>query len=286
VKAGSGRVQECLRRNEPKLSPACRQTRAATEARLRGAFDEFLAACRRDFERLCSEVKPGSGRIVACLTRQQDDLSASCRPVIERVQGAAEAISAVREACRADANRLCPEQLQDAGALVECLQANRADLSEACRSVGPEKALVPAELVDEVNTLQTPEHSRELLQALQGLESIAFSRSQILFQVDTYEGLSGRANANRVLFNPQVVFGNRSQFQVQLKVPVIAVYPYAPGSPALTGLGAVTTAGAWAFASGARVHQSCPSACSGSRPTGHPSAPRGPSFRATPCRSP
>lgn len=217
--------------------------------------EEFLAACRRDVARLCSEVKPGSGRVVACLTRQQDDLSSSCRPEIERVQTGADTISAMRAACRADAERLCAGVPAEAGPLVGCLQANRANLSEACLSLSPDKALVPAELVDAVSSVGTQERSQEILQVLQGLESVAFSRSQVLFQLDSFEGLGASANATRLLFNPQVVFGGRREFEVQVKVPVVAVYPYAPGSSAQTGLGAVTTALAWAFSSSARVHQ-------------------------------
>jgi hypothetical protein len=115
--------------------------------------------------------------------------------------------------------------------------------------------LVPAELVDAVDSARTEERSQELLQILQGIESIAFSRSGVVFQFDSYQGLGGVANADRLVFNPQVVFGSQREFQIQLKAPVLAVYPYAPDRPAQTGLGAITTAFAWAFDGSARVHQ-------------------------------
>jgi hypothetical protein len=197
----------------------------------------------------------GAGRVVACLIRQQDDLSSSCRPEIERAQGAIETISAVRAACRADAERLCTGAPVEAAPLVECLEAHRSSLSETCRSLGPETAFVPAELVDAVTSMETEERSQEARQILQGIESIAFTRSQVLFQFDSFEGLGGAANADRLLFNAQVVFGARSEFAVQLKVPVISVYPYAPGVPAQTGLGGITTAFTWAFFGSKRVHQ-------------------------------
>jgi hypothetical protein len=228
---------------------------AAAEARFRDIVEEFARACRRDVDRLCSEEKPGRGRVVACLIRQQDDLSSSCRPEVERIQGAGETISTIRAACRADAERLCAGVPPEAGALVECLQANRSSLSETCRSLGPEAAWVPAEVVDALDSASTEERSQELLQILQGIESIAFSRSGVVFQFDSYQGLGGTANADRLLFNPQVVFGSQREFQIQLKAPVLAVYPYAPDRPAQTGLGAITTAFAWAFDASARVHQ-------------------------------
>ncbi len=255
TEVGGGRVQECLRQNETKLSSTCRTKMAAAEARFRGIVEDFARTCRRDIDRLCSEVQAGRGRIVACLIRQQDDLSSSCRPEVERVQGAAETISTIRAACRADAERLCAGVPPEAGPLVECLQANRSNLSETCRSLGPERAFVPAEVVDALDSARTEERSQEVLQILQGIESIAFSRSGVLFQFDTYQGLGGAANADRLLFNPQVVFGSQREFQIQLKAPVLAVYPYAPDRPAQTGLGAITTAFAWAFSGSARVHQ-------------------------------
>jgi hypothetical protein len=189
------------------------------------------------------------------LIRQQDDLSSSCRPEIERVQEAIEKVTGIRAACRADAERLCAGVPTEAEPLVECLQANRDSLSETCRSLGPETAHLPAELVDIVDSFNSQQRVQEALQILQGIESVAFSRSQLLLQFDTFQGVDGRANADRLIFNPQVVFGRRREFQLSLKVPVLAVYPYAPGSPAQTGVGAVTTGFAWAFAESERVHQ-------------------------------
>ena len=228
---------------------------AAADTKFRGIAEEFARTCRRDIDRLCSEVPPGRGRVVACLIRQEDDLSTSCRPEVERIQKAAETISTIRAACGADATRLCADVPPEEGPLVECLQANRSNLSETCRSLGPEGALVPAEIVDAVDSAKTEERSQALLQILQGIDSIAFSRSGVLFQFDTYQGLGGVANADRLLFNPQVVFGSQREFQIQLKAPVLAVYPYAPDRHAQSGLGAITTAFAWAFYGSARVHQ-------------------------------
>jgi hypothetical protein len=256
VKGVSGKVQECLRQNEARLSVGCKVKRAAAHARLVAHAEEFAKACGRDVQRLCGEVKAGSGRVLACLIRQQDDLTSSCQPAVERVQAAAEKIVEVRAACKADAERLCGDVGSDAGPLVECLEANRASLSETCRVAAPDAVEVPAELVDAVRSAHTEEGGKELLQILQGIESTsAFSRSQAEFQFDTYQGLGGSANADRLLFTLQIVFGGRHDFAFQLRAPVFAVYPYAPGRPAQTGLGAVDTALSWALPASARVHQ-------------------------------
>jgi len=255
VRVGDGRVEGCLRRNEVNLSAACRAKRTEVQARFRHLVEEFGEACGRDAERLCSEVKPGGGRLFACLFRQEDDLSSSCRPEIERVQEAVEKITSVRTGCRADAERLCAGAPTEAEPLMACLEANRDRLSATCGSLEPGAALLSAELVDAIDLLKTQERTQEAMQILQGIDSVAFSRSQVLLQFDTFQGLDGSANADRLLFNPQVVFGHRREFEVQLRVPVLAVYPYAPDRPARTGLGAVTTAFAWAFAGRGQVRQ-------------------------------
>jgi hypothetical protein len=254
VEASGGRISQCLRDNEASLSAACKEERAVVAARLRARVEDFATACSRDVARVCSGVRPGRGRVVACLIRQQDDLSSTCRAETERVQMAADTISGMRDTCRMDAERLCAD-VTEAGPLLECLQVHRSDLSPKCRAVDEQTAIAAAELIDAVDALKSAEREKEVLQVLQGLESVAFLRSQLLFQLDSYRGLARSANANRLLFNPQVVFGGRREFQVQLKVPLLAVYPYAPDHPAQTGLGAITTAFSWAFFQGARVHQ-------------------------------
>jgi hypothetical protein len=93
------------------------------------------------------------------------------------------------------------------------------------------------------------------LEILQSLDSVAFSRSQLLLQFDSFQSLAGKGNGGRMLFNPQFVFGKSGEFALQIKVPVTALYPYEAGSPTQFGLGAVTTAFAWNFMGGGRVRQ-------------------------------
>jgi hypothetical protein len=255
VKPGSGRVQACLRENAARLSPACTEKMAASEAKVRARVEEFAFACRPDVSRLCSEVKPGGGRVVACLSRNQDRLSSACDAQMERIEAARETVVAVRNACRADVERLCSAASSEAGLLVDCLQANRAGLSEACRSVDLGVLTAAAELTDILETLTSKERSQEALQILQGIDTIAFSRSQVLLQIDSYQAFANRGNASRLLLNPQFVFGHRNQFAFQVKAPVIALYPYATGASAQAGLGDLTTAFAWAFQGSGRFHQ-------------------------------
>ena len=53
-----------------------------------GAFAQNLTsqqrtACKPDYEKYCSGVMPGGGRIIACLNKQHDALSDACRKVLD-----------------------------------------------------------------------------------------------------------------------------------------------------------------------------------------------------------
>jgi hypothetical protein len=75
VPIGGGRIQECLKAQEAKLSEPCR--RSVDElVRQSGAL---MASCRWDISRFCSDVAPGGTRVLACLGAHNDDLSPVCR---------------------------------------------------------------------------------------------------------------------------------------------------------------------------------------------------------------
>ena len=40
-------------------------------------------ACQSDFTKYCPGVKPGGGRVIACLAKQKDKLSPDCLKVVE-----------------------------------------------------------------------------------------------------------------------------------------------------------------------------------------------------------
>ena len=45
----------------------------------------LMKLCRSDFQRLCGNVKPGEGRVLACMQNHAGDLSASCREALPRM---------------------------------------------------------------------------------------------------------------------------------------------------------------------------------------------------------
>jgi hypothetical protein len=41
------------------------------------------AACMADFEKYCTGVMPGGGRIIQCLAKQMDKLTPECRRIVQ-----------------------------------------------------------------------------------------------------------------------------------------------------------------------------------------------------------
>ena len=75
VKPGEGRVVRCLEEKKADLSPACRDFLQQRRAEYRTA----RVACADDMKRLCAGIRPGQGRIAACLRRHEADLSPACK---------------------------------------------------------------------------------------------------------------------------------------------------------------------------------------------------------------
>jgi hypothetical protein len=40
-------------------------------------------ACQADYEKYCSGVQPGGGRVIECLSKQLDKLTPQCKSVVE-----------------------------------------------------------------------------------------------------------------------------------------------------------------------------------------------------------
>jgi hypothetical protein len=255
VKPGSGRIMGCLREHQSQLTPPCSERLAANDAIAKKVVAEFGLACRADVDRLCPAIEPGEGRVIGCLEQHQVDLSPSCEKEMKWFGETRERITTVRKACAADATRLCGTAPHRAEALIECLETNEARLSSDCSPADVRLASEAAAVMDAIDEMSSKNRIREALEILQGIDSIAFSRSQVLVQFDAYQGLTGVANGGRLLFNPQFVFGHESQFSFQVKAPVSAIFPPAPGAPTQFGLSDIVTAFSWNFLNLGHVRQ-------------------------------
>jgi len=247
VKPGEGRLAACLTQRRDQLSPMWRERIDADAARARKLVEEFGRACREDVDRYCAGVEPGGGRLYGCLAQHQLEISDACSGVITRFAAARELTAKVRAACTADAERRCKALLDESGALVDCLRENAGSLSEECNAADFEKAAKAAAVADLLEDMARQERVREVLQVLQGLDSVAFSRNQILIQVDGYSRIADQPNGIRLLFNPQFVFGPGKRVSFQVKVPLMTVFPNASGAQPQFGLGAINTGVGWNF---------------------------------------
>ncbi len=255
VEPTSARIAGCLREHQAGLSATCREKLDSDALRARKLIEEFGRACRPDVEQFCGGVEPGKGRVLGCLAQHLVELSRSCEAELNRINAARERVATVRRACTTDVERLCRDVPPQTGPLLECLKANEASLSSGCSATGLREAMDAGTLVGVAEEMSSQDRVREALQILQGIDSVAFSRSQILLQYDSYEGFKQQANASRLLFNPQFVFGDRREFSFQVKVPVSTFYPYTTAAPTQSGLGAVNTSLAWNFLPGTQVRQ-------------------------------
>jgi len=74
VKAGEGRIRECIRDHLAELSKPCQA------ALLKAAV--VKKACAADFKEECAGTKPGAGRIKDCMKSNVTDLSGPCKALL------------------------------------------------------------------------------------------------------------------------------------------------------------------------------------------------------------
>jgi hypothetical protein len=256
VKPGAGNVSRCLRDHDDKLSARCKAKLEADTERAKAIIEDFTYACTTDIGRFCSNVTMGEGRIYKCLGQHATGLSDRCAGEITKFEEGREKMLAVQNACKSDVVTLCPGAASTASGVIDCLETNEAKLSPECKAAGPGVAFQAAGLVDAMDEITSQARISDTIGILQGLDSIAFSRNQIAFVYDYFQGLAGEpANANRFTFNPLFVFGRKNEFAIQLKVPVVALFPTAAGLPPVSGVADLNTAFAWAFYSRGSIRQ-------------------------------
>jgi cysteine rich repeat protein len=73
IPQGGGKVAQCLRANEQKLSPACRQGMM----QMAGMMKEVVQACEDDMHRFCAGAAPGTAK--ECLRENFRGLSLPCK---------------------------------------------------------------------------------------------------------------------------------------------------------------------------------------------------------------
>ena len=83
---GGGKMMECLKKNQDKLSAGCKTAVANAEkgggsSAKRGGR---IQACQPDIAKLCKDVPRGGGRLAECLRSHEAQLSAECKESLKK----------------------------------------------------------------------------------------------------------------------------------------------------------------------------------------------------------
>ena len=73
IPQGGGKIAQCLRANQQKLSPACRQGMGQMATMMK----EVVSACEDDMHRYCAGAAPGTAK--ECLRANFRELSLPCK---------------------------------------------------------------------------------------------------------------------------------------------------------------------------------------------------------------
>ncbi|KAK9816541.1 hypothetical protein WJX72_001742 [[Myrmecia] bisecta] len=146
VKAGEGRVQDCLRDKRPQLSWECQE--ALFRQEVENADDTRLSIrlmnkCMVDKQAFCADVKPGGAKIMDCLEEHREDphFSAECKVELEAMMERRAADfrldAALRQLCKKDIEDLCSYEKDSMDSIagfdarvIQCLQDHRDELVE------------------------------------------------------------------------------------------------------------------------------------------------------------
>jgi hypothetical protein len=82
VTPGEGRLLACLYAHEDKLSGRCEYLFYDTAARLGWLINTLTyvaSECRDDLTKFCSDIKPGEGRLLQCIDKNDAKVSNQCK---------------------------------------------------------------------------------------------------------------------------------------------------------------------------------------------------------------
>ena len=88
VTPGEGRVLACLYAREDKLSGQCEYALYDAAVQLERALTALAYVaneCRGDLQKFCSDIQPGQGRLLACIDKNEKQLSGRCKEAMKDV---------------------------------------------------------------------------------------------------------------------------------------------------------------------------------------------------------
>jgi hypothetical protein len=86
VTPGEGRLLACLYAHEDKLSGQCEYALYDAAVQLEKAVNALAHVaneCKDDLKTLCSDIKPGGGRLLQCLDKNSAKVSGKCKQAMK-----------------------------------------------------------------------------------------------------------------------------------------------------------------------------------------------------------
>jgi hypothetical protein len=104
-------------------------------------------ACHKELTTFCKGVKPGEGRVLACLYAFQDRVSGKCEYAVydaaAQLEQAAMALKFAAAECKDDLLKYCGNVEVGNGRVKACLDKNEKSLSEKCKEALKQTGLEP-----------------------------------------------------------------------------------------------------------------------------------------------
>lgn len=110
---------------------------AATALAADSIVDTVGEGCKTELDTWCKDVTPGEGRVLSCLAAREDKLSSRCEYALYQASAQLEifvsGIKHVATECEAELKQHCARIELGEGRLGQCLKANEATASPACK---------------------------------------------------------------------------------------------------------------------------------------------------------
>lgn len=112
---------------------------------VQGAIDTFSEGCKQELTTFCKDVKPGEGRLIACLYAFQEKLTPRCEYAVydsvSQLDRTLTNLSYVVGECRDDLKKNCADIKPGEGRLLDCINKNEAKVSARCNAALKESGL-------------------------------------------------------------------------------------------------------------------------------------------------
>ena len=75
-------MHKCMKDNHKKVSKECKAKMKDMHKAMKGVH----AACHEDAQKFCSDITPGKGAMMKCMTEHKDEVSQACKDKLENMK--------------------------------------------------------------------------------------------------------------------------------------------------------------------------------------------------------